>query len=115
MNRSEEINIKNWTKEDGDNYVVTSTDICGPWSEPTQINSSGFDPSLFHDDDGKSYFVNMLVDHRNSKFFGGIILQEYDRNTHKLIGKVHHIFSGTEHGLTEGPHLYKKNGYYFSV
>jgi xylan 1,4-beta-xylosidase len=107
--------VKNFNGDwkDTPNFVVTATDICGPWSEPTRINSSGFDPSLFHDDDGKSYFVNMLVDHRNSTFFGGIVLQEYDRNTHKLIGKIHHIFSGTEHGLTEGPHLYKKNGYYY--
>lgn len=108
-------NVKNFNGDwkDTPNYVVTATDICGPWSEPTLINSSGFDPSLFHDTDGKSYFVNMLVDHRNSKFFGGIVLQEYDRHSNKLIGKVHHIFSGTEHGLTEGPHLYKKNGYYY--
>ena len=108
-------NVKNFNGnwKDTPNFVVTATNICGPWSEPTQINSSGFDPSLFHDDDGKSYFVNMLVDHRNSLFFGGIVLQEYDRLTHKLVGKVHHIFSGSEHGLTEGPHLYKKNGYYY--
>lgn len=108
-------NVKNFNGnwKDTPNFIVTATDICGPWSEPTQINSSGFDPSLFHDDDGKSYFVNMLVDHRNSLFFGGIVLQEYDRLTNKLVGKVHHIFSGSEHGLTEGPHLYKKNSYYY--
>ena len=108
-------NVKNFNGDwkDTPNFVVTATDINGPWSEPTFINSSGFDPSLFHDDDGKSYFMNMIVDHRNSKFFGGIILQEFDRVTKKLIGKVHHIFSGTEHGLTEGPHIYKKNGYYY--
>jgi xylan 1,4-beta-xylosidase len=26
------------------------------------LNSSGFDPSLFHDDDGRRYLVNMLWD-----------------------------------------------------
>ena len=36
------------------NYLVTSTDIDGDWSDPVYLNSSGFDPSLFHDDDGKS-------------------------------------------------------------
>lgn len=108
-------NVKNVNGDwkDTPNYVVTATDINGPWSEPTFINSSGFDPSIFHNDDGKSYFINMIVDHRNSKFFGGIVLQEFDRDAKKLIGKVHHIFSGTEHGLTEGPHVYKKNGYYY--
>jgi len=108
-------NVKNFNGDwkDTPNFVVTATDINGPWSEPTFINSSGFDPSIFHDDDGKSYFMSMIVDHRNSKFFGGIIIQEIDRVTKKLIGKVHHIFSGSEHGLTEGPHIYKKNGYYY--
>jgi xylan 1,4-beta-xylosidase len=108
-------NVKNFNGDwkDTPNFVVTATNIKGPWSKPTFINSSGFDPSLFHDDDGKSYFINMIVDHRNSKFFGGIILQEFDRDSKKLKGKVHHIFSGTEHGLTEGPHIYKKNGYYY--
>jgi xylan 1,4-beta-xylosidase len=101
----------NW--KDTPNYVVTATDIAGPWSEPTFINSSGFDPSLFHDTDGKSYLVNMLVNHTNNNFFGGIIIQEFDRAEKKLLGNIRHIFAGTELGCTEGPHLYKKNGYYY--
>lgn len=108
-------NVKNFNGDwkDTPNYVVTATSINGPWSEPAFINASGFDPSLFHDDDGKSYCLNMIVDHRNSKFFGGIIIQEFDRNLKKTVGKIHHIFSGSEHGLSEGPHIYKKNGYYY--
>jgi len=101
----------NW--KDTPNYLVTATDINGPWSEPTFLNSSGFDSSLFHDDDGKSYFVNMLVDHRKGKFFGGIVLQEFCKKSKQLIGKIFHIFEGTEHGRTEGPHIYKRNGYYY--
>ena len=45
------------------NYLVTSPTIDGDWSDPVFLNSSGFDPSLFHDDDGKKYFVNMSWDH----------------------------------------------------
>jgi xylan 1,4-beta-xylosidase len=26
--------------------------IYGPWSEPVYIHSAGFDPSMFHDEDG---------------------------------------------------------------
>ncbi len=36
------------------NYLVTARTIDGEWSDPVTINSSGFDPSLFHDDDGKN-------------------------------------------------------------
>ena len=46
------------------NYLVTSPRIDGDWSDPVYLNSSGFDPSLFHDDDGRKYLVNMLWDHR---------------------------------------------------
>ncbi len=46
------------------NYLVTSPAIDGEWSDPIYLNSSGFDPSLFHDDDGRKYLVNMLWDHR---------------------------------------------------
>ena len=35
------------------NYLVTARTIDGEWSDPVYINSSGFDPSLFHDDDGR--------------------------------------------------------------
>lgn len=99
--------------KDTPNYLVTATDIQGPWSEPTFINASGFDASLFHDDDGKCYLLNMVVDHRNGKFFGGIVIQQFCKHSKKLIGKIHHIFEGTEHGRTEGPHLYKRNGWYY--
>ena len=37
------------------NYLVTSETIEGEWSDPVVLNSSGFDPSLFHDDDGRKY------------------------------------------------------------
>ena len=50
--------------KDAHNYIVTAPAIEGPWSDPTYVNSSGFDPSLFHDDDGRKWFVNMVWDHR---------------------------------------------------
>ena len=60
------------------NYLVTSPRIDGEWSDPVYLNSSGFDPSLFHDDDGRKYLLNMLWDHRpGQNRFAGIVLQEY--------------------------------------
>src|SRR5258705_2823587 len=96
------------------NYLVTSSTIEGEWSDPIFLNSSGFDPSLFHDDDGRKYLLNMLWDYRPSRNrFGGIQLQEYSVSEHRLIGLRQMIFKGTSLGLTEGPHLYKRNGYYY--
>ncbi len=100
---------------DTPNFLVTAKDIREPWSDPISLGSSGFDGSLFHDDDGKKWFVSMLHDSRGGKFFGGIILQEYDPGRMQLIGAQRSIFSGTSLGSTEGPHLYKKDGFYYLI
>jgi xylan 1,4-beta-xylosidase len=101
---------------DTHNYLVTSSSIDGEWSDPIHLNSSGFDPSLFHDDDGRKYFVNMLWDHRPlHNPFAGIVLQEYSEKEQRLIGERQLIFKGTELGFTEAPHLYRRNGYYYLI
>ncbi|MGP4040846.1 glycoside hydrolase family 43 protein [Gracilibacillus sp. D59] len=100
--------------KDTHNYLVTAENIEGPWSEPVYLNSSGFDPSLFHDEDGRKWLVNMIWDHRKgTNSFAGIALQEYSPTEQKLVGPIKNIFKGTELGLTEAPHLYKRNGYYY--
>lgn len=102
--------------KDTPNFLVTTTDIAsGDWSEPIFLDSSGFDASLFHNDDGRLWYTSMLVDHRKGKFFGGIILQEYDKEQQRLVGKRKHIFTGSSLGITEAPHIYKRNGYYYLV
>ncbi|MDB4892420.1 MAG: glycoside hydrolase family 43 protein [Gemmatimonadetes bacterium] len=104
------------TLRDVHNYLATSSDIEGPWSDPIYLNSSGFDPSLFHDDDGRKYLVNMLWDHRpGANSFAGIVLQEYSAAEQRLIGERTNIFKGTSIGFTEAPHLYKRDGYYYLI
>jgi xylan 1,4-beta-xylosidase len=47
------------------------------------VNSSGFDPTLFHDDDGRKWFLNMVWNYRTESVggkprtpaFDGILLQ----------------------------------------
>ncbi len=109
--------VKTWNAgpfKDSHNYLVTCADIEGEWSEPIYLNSNGFDPSLFHDTDGRKWLVNMLWDHRVGKNqFAGIVLREYSPKEQKLIGESKNIFSGTPIGLVEGPHIYKRNGWYY--
>ncbi|MDQ8203248.1 glycoside hydrolase family 43 protein [Pelagicoccus sp. SDUM812003] len=96
------------------NYLTTAPTIEGPWSEPIYLDSSGFDASLFHDDDGRKWYLSMIWDHRVGKNqFAGTLLQEFDETTGKLVGPRKNIFRGTELKLTEGPHLYKKDGWYY--
>ena len=95
------------------NYWVWCDRIDGDWSDPVHLGSSGFDPALFHDDDGRSWLLNMLWDHRpGQRRFAGIVAQEMDLRAGRLIGDRRVIFEGTPLGFTEGPHLYHRNGWY---
>ncbi|HWA18685.1 MAG TPA: glycoside hydrolase family 43 protein [Devosia sp.] len=109
-----DVKRKEGSFKDAHNYIVTAPTIEGPWSDPVYVNSSGFDPSLFHDDDGRKWFLNMMWDHRvRPLLFEGIALQEYDPKQGRLIGARKNIFQGTAQKLVEGPHLYKRNGWYY--
>ncbi len=110
-----DVKRKDGSFKDCHNYVVSAPAVAGPWSDPTHVNSSGFDPSLFHDpDDGRKWFVNMLIDHRSRpRAFAGIALQEFDAAAGRLVGPRRNVFRGTELDLVEGPHLYKRNGWYY--
>lgn len=101
--------------KDTPNYLVTTNDILGNWSEPIYLGSSGFDGSLFHDDDGRKWFTSMITDHRKGQLFGGIIIQEYSEKEKQLIGQQYHIFHCTNLGCTEAPHIYKRNDLYYLI
>ncbi|MDF2924996.1 MAG: xylan beta,4-xylosidase [Paenibacillaceae bacterium] len=96
------------------NYLVTAPSIEGPWSEPVYLNASGFDHFLFHDDDGRKWIFNMQWDFRkNRNRFAGIIVQEYLPAARQLTGPVLQVTGGTDLGVTEGPMVYKKDGWYY--
>ena len=100
---------------DVDNFLIHADDIHGLWSDPVYINSSGFDASLFHDDDGKKWIVNQERDSRpGHEMMRPIILQEYDPVSEKLKGKpVRLTYGATKRGFTEAPHIYKHDGFYY--
>ncbi|KAK3502127.1 glycosyl hydrolases family 43-domain-containing protein [Neurospora crassa] len=110
-----DVKRKDGSFKDAHNYIVWADKIDGEWSDPVYVNSSGFDPSLFHDpDSGKKYFVNMLWDHRRRPLlFAGIAVQEWDAKTKKLVGERKNVYQGTELALAEAPHVYKRNGWYY--
>lgn len=106
--------------KDAHNYITSCETIDGTWSDPRYVNSSGFDPSLFHDEDGRKWFVNMRWNHRwkgtgvnaaNDRF-DGIELQEWSPER-GLFGPRHDIYAGTDLGLTEAPHLFRRGDWYY--
>lgn len=93
-------------------FLTTAPDIAGPWSDPIPLNAIGFDPSLFHDDDGRKWIVNMMWDYRKGHArFAGIVVQEYNHSAGKLVGPMTKILE--KEALTEGPNLYKRDGWYY--
>lgn len=100
---------------DQDNFLVSSPEITGPWGAPVYLNSIGFDPSLFHDDDGRKYVVALEWEFRDGYEKPGVIaLQEYDPVSQSVIGYAKRIWrGGTDRGCIEAPHLYKRNGMYY--
>jgi len=102
--------------KDVPNYVITSKNIEGPWSEPVFINASGFDPSMYHED-GKHYVINPQWDPRpleGHNKFNGLVLQEFDLEK-GMVGESKMVFPGSGTGGCEGPHIMKKDGYYYII
>ena len=98
---------------DTENYLVTTQNIHGPWSDPIALNNFGFDPSLFHDEDGRKYMVSMVTDHRvPKKYVGRLVLQEFDAIQGRMAGPVRDIYCADGIFL-EGPHIFKHNGWYY--
>ena len=106
----------------GGNFIVTATDPKGPWSEPYYLGEEecpGIDPSLFFDDDDRCYYVGTRPNPEGVRYNGDweIWVQELDLETMKLKGESMAIWKGAVKGVIwpEGPHLYKKDGYYYLV
>lgn len=100
---------------DVDNFLITAKDLRGPWSEPVYLHSTGFDASMFHDDDGKKYIVALEWETRTEyEKPGAINIIEYDPLSQKVIGMPKRFWrGGTDRGCIEAPHLTKHGNYYY--
>lgn len=102
----------------GGNFYVTAKDPKGPWSDPNYLGeeAKGIDPSLFFDEDGRCYYTGSRgCEPQRYAGEGEIWIQELDLNTKKLIGEQKVIYKGSQEKSlwAEGPHIYKKDGYYY--
>ncbi len=100
---------------DVDNYLITASDIKGPWSEPIYLHSAGFDASILHDDNGKKYIVSLEWETREGyEKPGAVCIAEYSPVEKKIIGYPKRFWQGgTDRGCIEAPHLYKRKGFYY--
>lgn len=88
----------------GGNFMVTATDPAGPWSEPIWLEQQGIDPSLYFED-GRCYMV--------SNPDGVITLCEINPETGATLSPSRPLWRGTGGRFPEGPHIYRKDGWYY--
>ena len=88
----------------GGNFMVTAQDPRGPWSEPIWLKQQGIDPSLYFEN-GKCYMVSNPGD--------AIWLCEINPKTGEQLTESRKLWQGDGGRYPEGPHIYKKDGYYY--
>jgi len=93
----------------GGNFIVTAEDIHGPWSDPVWIDHDGIDPSLFWDEDGRCYYTGTWI-HEDRQGIGQF---EIDPETGTKLSDTKIIWHGTGGRCPEGPHMYKRDGWYY--
>ena len=100
---------------DVDNFLITASDLRGPWSEPVYLHSAGFDASMLHDEDGRKYLVSIQWETRGNYEKPGVIcLVEYSPEKKAIVGYPKPIWrGGTDRGCIEAPHLTRRNGWYY--
>lgn len=84
-------------------FIFTSTNPydSSAWSDPLSFPAGDIDGNLFWDDDGQVYMQ-----------YSGISQQTIDLETGAL-GNASLIWNGWSHFIPEGPHMYKRDGYYY--
>ncbi|MCL2764129.1 MAG: glycoside hydrolase family 43 protein [Treponema sp.] len=109
--------------KNGGNFVITAEHPQGPWSDPVWLSGAdGIDPSIFFDDDGKAWYCGTHPAPEGEAYSGNyeIYIREMDISLIKagknpLIGENIGIWRGALKDVIwpEGPHIYKKDGYYY--
>ncbi|CAK7211994.1 hypothetical protein SBRCBS47491_001312 [Sporothrix bragantina] len=94
-----------------DNLIFQADDPyeAASWTDPIRFNFTGYDPSPFWDDDGRSYIVASHA----WQLQPGIHLAEVDLDTGSVLGNWTTLWTGTGGLAPEGPHIYRRDGWYY--
>ncbi|KAG9231933.1 beta-xylosidase [Amylocarpus encephaloides] len=93
-----------------DNLIFTTKDPFdeNAWSDPVHFGFQGYDTSPFWDDDGTVYITGTFA----WEVKPGIQMFSINLTTGAM-GPVRNIWNGTGGSAPEGPHIYKKDGWYY--
>ncbi|MGH7495629.1 MAG: glycoside hydrolase family 43 protein [bacterium] len=108
----------------GGNFVVTSKNAEGPWSNPTWIPEiNGIDPSMFFDDNGKAYIIYNSIPPDDKPLYDGhrtLRMYAFDLAALKVTGEERILVNGgtdlnKKPVWIEAPHIFRKDGYYYLI
>ncbi|KAK5685723.1 hypothetical protein LTR17_026986 [Elasticomyces elasticus] len=98
-------NLSRW-----DNFLIHSSDPfrSDSWSQPVHFNFTGYDTSPFWDEDGRTYVTGS----HPWNLQPGIDQAPINLETGE-VGAIVNIWNGTGGLAPEGPHVYRKDGWYY--
>lgn len=97
-----------------ENFLISTTDIwASKWTDPIYFPFTGIDPSLFFDDDGRTYVQGSWLIDRMNQPSCTIKQLEIDLQTGKPLSEPREIWTGHARHDTEGPHIYKCGEWYY--
>ncbi len=85
--------------------VMVSDRPEGPYSKPVCLEVDNIDPSHFVDDDGSRYIVTAA----------GATVVPLTPDSLALDGESRVVWAGTGERCPEGPHIFKKDGWYYAM
>lgn len=92
------------------NFILSTTDIwADEWSDPVFYDFVAIDTSLFWDDDDRVYLIGASGPAPETK----ICQFEIDLKTGKKLSEEKLLWEGITKVFPEGPHMYKKDGWYY--
>ena len=108
----------------GGNFIVTTKDPAGEWSNPVFIPEiNGIDPDIFFDDDGRVYITHNGPPPNDISMHNGhraIYIWEYDVEKQKIISDQKLLVNGgtdmaKKPVWIEAPHILKKDDFYYLI
>ncbi len=87
------------------NFLVTTDDPHGEWSDPVVVDHPGIDPDLFFDEDGTVYYT--------TSYNQGIYQSRIDLKTGARRSELRLVWSGTGGQYPESPHIYRLGDWYY--
>jgi len=99
------------TLEKYGNFIITSADPAGEWSDPVWVEMGGIDPSLYFEN-GKAYYCTNESLHPGKE---EISMAEIDASTGTLLSEKRTIWCGVGGGHLEAPHVYHIDGWYYLI